>query len=430
LKDLSDRCVCVVDHGLFVELAIRLSRDFGKVYYTVPSWERGFPLINDAIIGNGFDEITWVDEIWDVIDEVDLFVFPDVLHSGLQLHLESMGKRVWGSRKADTLEIRRAHLKKVQEELGMHHPKYEIVRGMANLRDYLKYHPDQYVKLSKYRGMMETFHHTEYAQTEPILDQLAVKFGSVKEVVPFLVEDPVVTDIEVGYDGYCVDGRFPSFGIQGYEVKDKSLIASVQKYEEMPEEITIVNEVLAPVLKDYRYRNFWSTEIRVKDGNSYLIDPCCRCPSPCTEIQLELWENLGEILWHGADGELIDQKVAAQFGVEAIIDHNGDEHGWRTIEVPEEIRRWVKLYNVCRVDETYAIPPFPHSCDAIGAIVGIGDTLEEAIEALKQHVEAIKDQPVSVKTESLYDAIEEIQKAEKKGLEFSDQPVPEPETVL
>lgn len=429
MTDLSDKTCLVFDHGLFVELALRLSRDFGKVYYHAP-WERGFSLVNEAVIGNGFDEITWVDEIWDVIDEVDLFVFPDVLHSGLQLHLESMGKRVWGSRKGDALEIRRAYLKKVQQELGMHHPSYEIVRGMANLRDYLKDHPDQYVKLSKYRGMMETFHHTEYAQTEPLLDQLAVKFGSVKDVVPFLVEDPVVTDIEVGYDGYCVDGTYPAFGIQGYEVKDKCLIASVQKYEEIPEEITIVNHVLATVLKDYRYRNFWSTEIRVAQGNSYLIDPCCRCPSPCTEIQLELWENLGEILWHGAAGELIDQKVVAQFGVEAIIDHNGDEHGWRTLEVPEEIRRWVKLYNVCKVDGTYAIPPFPHSCDAIGAIVGIGDTLEEAIEALKDHLTHLKDQPITAKVESLYDALEEIQKAEKKGIEFSDQPVPEPESVL
>ena len=240
----------------------------------------------------------------------------------------------------------------------------------------------------------------------------------------------MVTNIEVGYDGFCIDGEFPAFGIQGYEVKDKSLIASVQKYEDMPEEITIVNKVLSPILKEYRYRNFWSTEIRVNDGDSYLIDPCCRCPSPCTEIQMELWENLGEILWHGANGETVDQEVEAQFGVEAIIDHNGDEHGWRTIEVPDEIRRWVKLYNVCKVDGTYAIPPFPHSCDAIGAIVGIGDTIPEAIESLKEHVEALKDQPISVKVESLYDALEDIQGAEKKGIEFSDQPVPEPESVL
>jgi hypothetical protein len=429
MTDLSDKICCVVDHGLFVELAIRLSRDFGKVYYHVP-WERGFPIVNEAVIGNGFDEITWVDEIWDVLDEVDLFVFPDVLHSGLQLHLASLGKRVWGSRKGDSLEIGRAKLKKVQEELGMHHPKYEIVRGLDNLRSFLKENSDKYVKVSKFRGMMETFHHTEYAQTEPILDQLAVKFGSVKNAMPFLVETPVETDIEVGYDGYCVDGAFPAFGIQGYEVKDKSLIASVQKYSDMPKEITIVNQVLAPVLKIYGYRNFWSTEIRVKDGNSYLIDPCCRAPSPCLEIQLELWENLGEILWHGAAGELVDQKPAAQFGVEAIIDHNGDEHSWRTLEVPDKVRRWVKLYNVARVDGTYVMPPFPHSCDAIGAVVGIGDTLPEAIDQLISHVAALKDQPVTVKVESLYDGLEEIQQAEKKGLEFSDQPVPEPESVL
>lgn len=428
--DLSSKVACVVDHGLFVELALRLARDFGKVYYTVPSWERGFPLINDAIIGNGFEDIEWVDEIWDVIDQVDLFVFPDVMHSGLQRHLEAMGKRVWGSRRGDRLEVRRAYLKKVQEELGMHHPKYEIVRGMDNLRAHLRGVNDKYIKLSKYRGMMETFHHVNYTESEPLLDQFTVKFGSVKNEVPFLVEDPVHTDIEVGYDGYCIDGEFPSFGIQGYEIKDKCLIASVQKYDEIPEEITIVNKVLAPKLKEFGYRNFWSTEIRVAQGNSYLIDPCCRCPSPCTEIQLELWENLSEIIWEGAAGNLVNQLPAAKFGVEAIIDHNGDEHAWRNLQVPPKIRRWVKLYNVCQVDGIYAVPPFPHSCDAIGAIVGIGDTISQAIEELWKHVEAIKDQPVRVHMESLYDGIEEVHKAQKKGLEFTDKPVPEPESVL
>lgn len=429
MTDLSSKVALVFDHGLFVELALRLARDFGKVYYHAP-WERGFPLINEAIIGQGFDEIEVVEEIWDVIDQVDLFVFPDVLHSGLQVHLQSLGKRVWGSRRGDRLEIRRAYLKKVQEELGMHHPNYEIIRGMDKLREHLRGTKDKYVKLSKYRGMMETFHHVDYTASEPILDQLAVKFGSVKDVVPFLVEDPVHTDIEVGYDGYCIDGAFPSMAIQGYEIKDKCLLASVQEYSKMPEEITIVNQVLAPKLKEFGYRNFWSTEIRVKDGNSYLIDPCCRCPSPCTEIQLEMWENLSEIIWHGAAGEVVDQKPAAKFAAELILEHNGDEHFWRNLEVPKKVRRWVKLYNVAQVDGIFSTPPFPHSCDAVGAVVGLGDSIDEAVEKLWEHLQALDGQPVRADASSLYEAIEEIHKAEKKGIEFTEETVPEPESVL
>lgn len=430
MSDLvSDKVVLVYDHGLFAELALRLSREFRKVYFTCP-WERSFPVVNEAVIGNGFEKIHWVDEIWDVLDEVDLFVFPDVMHSALQLHLESLGKRVWGSRRADQLETRRAYLKKVQKELGMHHPEYESVMGIDKLREKLRGVEDKYIKISKFRGMMETFHHVNYALSDPLLDQLAVKFGPIKNDFPFLVEDPVHTDIEVGYDGYCIDGEFPKFAIQGYEIKDRCLIASVQNYADMPREITVVNEALSPKLREFRYRNFWSTEIRVKDGNSYLIDPCCRCPSPCTEIQMELWQNLGEILWEGAAGIVINQQPAAQFAVEAIIDHHGDETGWRTLKVPEEVRQWVKIYSVCQVDDTLVIPPFPHSCDAVGAVVGIGDTIEEAIDHLKAHVEALKDQPVSVKTDALVEALEEVHKAEKKGLEFSDQPVPEPESVL
>jgi hypothetical protein len=263
-----------------------------------------------------------------------------------------------------------------------------------------------------------------------LLDQLAVKLGPAKEVVPFIVCEPVESELEVGYDGYCVDGRFPSIGMQGYEIKDKGFIASVQQYVDLPKEVTVVNEAFAPFLKDFRYRNFWSTEIRVNKGEPYFIDPCCRCPSPGTEIQLELYDNWGEIIWEGSQGNLVDPNPVAKFAVEAIICHNEDRKGWRSIEVPDEIRQWVKLYNVCKIEGNYHIPPSEPHVPEIGAVVGIGDTIQEAIDHLHEVAEELKDQPVAIRTESLYDALKEVQEAEKKGLEFTEQEVPKPETAL
>lgn len=424
-----DKTALVFDHGLFVELAVRLARDFQKVYYHSP-WMKGFPCINDCVIGDGFRTVDRCDDIWAVLDEVDVFVFPDIQHSGLQLHLESISKRVWGSRKGDSLELKRGKFLKTLDGLGLPVGAWDVVIGLSDLRKYLEDHEDVFVKISRYRGSMETWHHQNMRLSESILDQLAVKLGPCKDVVPFIVCDSIKTDLEVGYDGYCIDGQFPSIGVQGYEIKDKAFIASVQNYEDLPEHVRTVNEAMAPILADFRYRNFWSTEIRVQQDRPYFIDPCCRCPSPATEAQLELYDNWGEIVWAGSNGELVDPSPVARFSVEAMIYHNEDAEQWRSLEIPDEIRQWVKLYRVCKAGGAYHIPPSEHKMDEIGAVVGIGDSIQDALDHLHNTVETLKDQPVSIREDSLYDAIKEVRQAEKKGIEFTEQEVPKPETAL
>lgn len=329
-----------------------------------------------------------------------------------------------------TLELKRHNFLEYLQTVNLPQPGYINIRGLKALRDHLRERKDKYIKLSKYRGTMETWHHVSYATSEPILDALALKLGPLQDHVPFVVCDPIETDLEVGYDGYCIDGQFPSLGIHGIECKDQSLLASVLPYDELPEQVREVNGKMADTLKGFRYRNFWSTEIRVKDGMPYFIDPTCRMPSPCGEIQLEMWTNLGEIIWHGANGELVDPVPAKKFGAEVIIQHNGDCDNWRTVEIPDEIRKWVKLYHCCKTDGRYHVPPVHHLKESIGAIIGLGDTMEEAIDHLKENVEAMKDQPITASVDSLYKVLEEAQKAEDSGLKFSDEPIPEPETAM
>lgn len=429
MKEPSQISALVIDHGMFCSLAVKLAESFKRVLYYSP-WEKGFPVLNDCVIGDGLLNVERVDDIWEHMFETDLVVFPDLQHSGLQLHLESIGKRVWGSREGDDLELRRMLLKKTQEKLGLEVPDYQSIRGLSKLREHLRNHDDLFVKISQYRGCCETIHHVNYELSQPILDNLAVIFGPLQDEILFVVEDPVATTLEVGFDGWTIDGAWPSMGLQGWEKKDKALIAAVQKFEDLPEQVTVINDALPEVLKKYRYRNFLSTEIRVDGDRSVMIDITCRAPSPGLELHCELWENLAEIIWHGAAGELIDPVPTAQFGVEAMIDFNGDENRWRILQMPEEAEPWVKLYGCCKYNDAYCIPPFPHSHDTIGAVVGIGDTLEEAIEHLKETVELLKDQPVTIHTEAIYDTLKEIHEAEKKGIEFSKDKVPDPAEAL
>lgn len=432
MNDLSNRTACVVDHGLFLELALRLARDgFGKVFYHTP-WEKGFPLLNDGIIGDGFEEegVIRCDDIFDHLREIDLFVFPDVQHHSLQKHLALLDKPVWGSRRGDELELYRELLKKKQKELGMDVPEYAVVTGLTALREFLEDKENVFVKMSKFRGSHETWKWINSELSGGYIDELRVRFGGASEQIPFVVEFGIDTDIEVGYDGYCIDGKFPSIALTGLEKKDQGYIGVVTKYEDMPDQVVSVNEALADTLKAYRYRNLISTEIRVKDDKNYLIDLTCRFPSPSGEAQLELWGNLPEIMWQGAWGGMLDPEPTAQFCAEAIVQHNGDEKNWRVMDIPDSVRQWVKLYHCCKIDGRYHIPPADHLGETIGAVIGLGDTMEEAIDAMNEHAAEISHNQITINADSMVDILDEFHEAEKQGVPLTDQPVPKPETAL
>lgn len=429
MMNLKDVTCLVYDHGLYVELALRLARDYGKVYYYSPAGQI-CSTIQEHCVGDGFETIERVDSIWDVADGTDLFVFPDLGDAALQRQLESQGKRVWGSRGGDGLELRRAGFKEVMKQLGMEVGPYKIVTGLGNLRAYLLMNDDKFIKISRYRGNMETWHHVNYELSKGKLDDLSIQFGPLQDSVKFIVEDPLDTDIEVGWDGYVIDGKFSTFAMQGYEAKDRGLISSVQETDDMPEEVREINEKLSGIMKEAKYRNFFSTEIRVADGKPYLIDPCARVPSPAGEIQYEIWDNLAEIIWHGSNGEMVDPKPAAKFGVEVIMEHKGKEDQWRVLQIPDDIKRWVKLFGACKHGDLYCIPPMAHLSDSIGVVVGLGNTIEGAISEVRDIADALKYQPVTIDMSAIMDTLRVITEAEDKGMEFTDQEVPEPESVI
>lgn len=427
--NLNDITCCVIDNGLFLPLAVKLGKSFDRVLYQSP-WERGFPLLNECLIGDGFANVERCDDFWHELDEIDLFVFPDLLRSGLQEHLRSIGKLVWGSGTGDSIELSREKFLRILKERGLEVPSYHSITGLENLRAYLKKHEDKFIKISKYRGSMETWHHATYRESEPKLDELSVRLGAAKNIVPFLVFDPIETELEVGYDGYCINGKFPGLAVLGYEAKDKGFICTLTDYDELPDQVLEINEAFGPELAKYNYRNFFSTEIRVKGNKNYFIDPCCRCPSPSTEAQIELYGNLAEIIVAGAQGECVTQVPTARFAVEAVMTMKGGSNNWRVLDIPSNLREFVKIGSSCEIDGRICVPPDGSDGSEVGWVVATGDSIEDAITNLKQHVKDLGDTPVTVHTEAISDLLKEVQTAEDKGIEFSDEPIPDPSIML
>ena len=272
--ELKNATVIVIDHGLFVEAAVRLARDFKRVLYYCPNDSDPFPKINNECIGVGLEGVEVVKSPWEHYDEIDLWFFPDVGFGAFQDWLVEQGETVWGSRSGDELELHRPFAKDVLKIIGLPVGKHKIIKGVKNLRSYLKENENVFVKVSKYRGTTESFHSPNYKNIEPHLDEMEFNLGPVKELMEFDVEEELSDKCEVGSDSYCIDGKLPQIHLAGFEKKDCGYCGSILERKELPPPMMQVDDKFAQVMGSYGYRGFYSTEIRVgKDGVPFLIDP-------------------------------------------------------------------------------------------------------------------------------------------------------------
>lgn len=430
MKAIEDLTICCVDHSTFFPVAQRLARDAKRVLYHIPERE-GFETFAKFSRGFGHEDVELCSDFWPIKHEIDCFVFPDCSDAGLQLELESQLFPVWGTKGAYSLETMRGKWMDACEKLGLPMPTTHAIKGLTNLRLFFDEHRGEvfHVKLSRFRGDCETFKAEEPSALKNKLDILALKFGPFQEHITFYVQEPVETDIESGADTYFVNGQYPDKVILGYEKKGESYFATWKDRDKMPPEVWKVSEALAPLLAEHRYCNLVSTEVRVKEDKSYLLDPCLRFPSPAGEEQLEMYGNFTEIVYRGALGELVQPEMAAKFCGEAVIEYCGDKDGWKSIRIPEEVRQWVKLYACGYEDDAYHFPP-AQDPEAIGCIVGLGDTPEEVLDRLKEIRDALKDSCVDMHIEPIADLFAEIEEAEDLGIHFSSTPLPEPAEVL
>lgn len=430
MKALEDLHVCVVDYGSFLSLAECLARTYSRVDFHSPCASE-FLDASTCVCGDGLEKVHRVDE-WmdpDYLKTLDCVIFPDRGMAGEQKLLRSMGIPVWGSFYACELEEYRTRFLKLLKTLDMPVINSVTIRGVTALAEHLKSVENKHVKINRFRQVMETWHHIDYQHSERELERLAHVLGPLKDSVVFVVQDHLETDVEVGYDGWCIDGDYPEESFAGYEAKNELYLGARRKYSELPEAVRYVNEKFSPVLKGYGYRNFWATEIRMKDDVPHFIDPTGRMPGQTGEQIMETCANLPEIIWKGAQGELVKPDYLFDFAAEATLHYTAGGHdSWKTVNVPDKIAEKVKLYHHCCVDGAFHIPPGKN--DEIGVIVGTGNSIEEAITDLRVAALEFGDEPVCIHEDGFIDLIESIKKAEEEGVVFSDQKPPDPSVVL
>jgi predicted RNase H-like HicB family nuclease len=407
--NLSDKKVIVVDGGgLFSPLAERLAKDFEKVGYFV-EWQSSFPDGKDLVVGTGIEGVERVKYLWDVIDDYDLFVFPDVWQGDLQEYLRKQGKRVWGTGKASTLELSRWKTKELMKQAGLPSKNDRQVTGITELRAALKTAKDVFVKISQFRGLHETFHSANEADSKGVVDELEAKYGPILELIPFIIEECIPDAMEIGYDGFCIDGEFPDQSFIGIEIKDKAYFGKLINYDDLPESVRKVNEAFAPHMQGYR--QFFSTEIREKDGKGYLIDLTCRQPSPAGEPEIHAMDNLAEVLWFGAEGKLVQPKYSAKFVAQVILCSDWAQNHIQMVEFPDEVRPFVKLYNHAIIEGKDYVINQPYVMKQIGSVIGLGNTPEEAVKMAKENAEKVTGFDIEREVDALDKAVKEMEDA-------------------
>jgi hypothetical protein len=407
--DLSSKTVCVVDRGLFCDVATVLAPSFGRTLLNIETLTNS-PTSSQLRVGEGLDGVEKIESIWDHVDEIDLFVFPDLSQGPLQQYLSDHGSRVWGSRLGDVLELDRDYAKRLCEDVGLAIGPYEVVTGIEALRKTLQAHDDRYVKISRSRGDFETFHSPSYAIAEPWLDEIARKLGVLKDSKEFIVEEPISDCVELAYDGYSVDGQFPSHAMHGVEIKDRGYIGKFEAYADMPAAVHDINDALAPVLRDYQYRNIFAVECRVQGDVPYVTDFCTRFCNPPSQLATLMYTNIAEILWHGAAGELVDPLPKGAWGAQVQLLSGLSKEQWQIVDFPAKLREHVRLSYPVQLDGRYAITPEGVAMTVVGAIVATGDTMDDAIEHVKEIADQVKGYSLEIGVECFDEAQAEFDK--------------------
>ncbi|HKD67741.1 MAG TPA: hypothetical protein VKB84_12925 [Candidatus Binataceae bacterium] len=416
MMNLSNQTVLVIDQGLYVHIAEKLAESFGRVLYYCNGWRSAFPVSERFNVGAGIDGIERIANPWEHVEGADLIVFPDTYFGGEQEYLRRQGKRVWGSGHAEILELHRDELKTLMKSAGLAVGRYEIITGIEPLRQYLKDNPGVYVKGNVFRGDVETFRNKNWVVTQPLLDDLASRLGPRQSSVVFVVEDPI-EGVEAGYDGVCVDGRFPAVGSFGYKAKDAGYVGKVVDYEDLPQALREVNTRLAPAMAALGCRSFYSTEVRVGvDRKAYLMDPAMRAGSPPSEAYIELFANWDEVIWAGADGEVVDLRPAAGYAAEIILRSEWAREHFLALEIPAAARGFVKIHGHCRIEgRDYAAPL---GIREFGAAVGLGNSLEDAVGAALEHAEAVEGLEVEFDRNALDAAMEAVERGREFGIDW------------
>jgi hypothetical protein len=416
----SNKRICIVDApgGSYLNCAMLLSPYFAKTYYhSVNISAFPSPALNQ--IGTGFKEIERMDNFWSCLDEIDIIIFPDGGFKDWGYRLRAMGKMVWGATETETLESSRSLFQELLQRVDLPVAKTQVIKGITNLKKALKNKKDKWIKISKWRQLIETYHYISWVESRFWLDELTFRLGPIGDTnqIEFIIQDSIESIAEIGSDGYNILGQMPRKQIWGLEVKDMGYIGKISSNNELPEPIKEVNDKFSPVMKAYNSRGFYSTEIRYTEKNiPYFTDICARGGCPPLSSVISNISNWNEIIPAGCNGELVEPKYKSTYVVEIILKSQYVKTGYLPVSYPEQYEQNITFKGAFKLDGKTFIVPFNLSAidmDGFGSVMVNDDELDNAINRALEIAKSIECFELSYEMAALDIAKEEISRIEE-----------------
>jgi hypothetical protein len=399
----------IIDNGSTTELARWLAKLGHTVYYFVEWRQGGFPHATDAIMGENIPGVIRVKSVDDYIKAclqakekgekipIDTWIFTDCYEADKQELLEHLGFSVYGSRNGAEIELDRLALKKLLKHVGLPVGNFGNPKTFDELIEYLKQNENQYVKISNYRGDTESFYAIDYKDREDYIASLRVNMAKSESMLTFISEDELPDRVETGIDIDICDGNYPEIVSAGIEEKDTGYLTVIKSYKDLPKEITIVTDKLAPYFKSVGYRGSFANEIRIgKDKKPYMMDATCRRGFPNTFTQIFAYKNLAEIYSEVAKGNPLSPETEFKYYCELVIKSDWAEKNPVYVNVPEKYRDNFFFKQFTIIDGDIYVIPHRIGMKEIGSVVAGGNTVEEAFENVEKIGKELKSSECSI----------------------------------
>lgn len=368
-------------------------------------------------IGLGFEHLNKVKYAAEWYSWADAYFAPDVTGQDEIAFLKTIypNKSFFGCGLAHKLEQDRWGLKKVLRDIDIKSARSERIIGVDALRAYFIKNTDKFVKVSTFRGDIESFYAKDGDSIDLKMDEIAQARGPFKNKCEFIIEDTIDSDVEIGADLIFNGNDYLKPYIYGYECAKGLYMGRVS--ETLPKLLMDGMEKLKPVLKKLDYRSCISTEIKcVSKTESYFLDITCRLPNPLCALYNEYITNWREVVIKTGLKQDVRLDIKHKYvGAFFLNSHHGLNH-YIKIDVDKKDRDHIKFVVVGENDgKFYSIK----GTEKVAVIIAGGQTVQEVIDTIKKYASKVNADGLEKDSVFAMDKVNEIiKKGHSLGLDF------------
>lgn len=368
----------ICDNGLYCSMAARLAGEMEIAYFS--TWANAFPQSRELAPATGIPNVERVDDpISFILDgKASHVIVPDLYLDGIERLARQCEIPTFGSGAGNALETDRWGLKEFLAEHDLDVINSVQVKGIEEARTLIEKDPEKFVKVSVFRGDMETRSGEDFL-TE--YDALRHRLGQLADSIIFIIEDPIDDAIEIGIDTFVLNGEFAESPILGIERKDAAYFGW---RDFLPKDFAPITTALARYFTDYN--NFFSLEMRKNKHGLFVTDATCRLPSPPGGVMMAACQNFPDVVLKSANPDYGD----ARYFCEIVLKSDWVAENWLKVTFPKKMAERFAFHNYCLRDGEVWIIPHDSKYKEFGSALGWGTTPAEAKSMCIEAAEAVK----------------------------------------